>query len=39
MPESCDIVLTQSINFDIVPVYGQFGVEVSGVFAVLYFCG
>lgn len=37
MPESCDVVPMGSVNLDIAPVYGQDGVELSGLGAELYF--
>jgi hypothetical protein len=36
MPESSEHVEFKSINFEIVPVYGQFGVDVFGLLAVCW---
>lgn len=33
MPESCDVVATESISFEMAPVYGHVGVELSGLAA------
>lgn len=38
IPESCDVVPMGSVSFDIAPVYGQDGVELSGFGAELNFC-
>ena len=37
IPESCDIEPVESTNFDMAPVYGHVGVELSGLGAVGYF--
>lgn len=40
IPESCDAVPTGSVSFEIAPVYGHCGVELSGFFAdEAYCCG